>query len=347
MGTNDSPSRPPYRALNNISHSIENGTQHRRRILQRICERGRESERLSGELVYDVWMLESPSLVAVCVCICEPALRCEKKEHRKPAPPPFAACSAPLQARLHSPLHATPLHSESRRCSAAEMRWRWWWWRCSGEQESWRGVAAESRTNNMQPGSGGSSSSSLHPTIQPDRRPGQANRPATEATDHVSWCEAMRGDSLSPIFVPCRGERGPKTCERKALLSWPKAREFRSVPHPRRPYRSRIRVHPYILRASLPSPKADFCDSRLATLFGFPAFFWPAFRLPSEIAIGTGMSWAEPRTPPDKTPPKKRPCALTVNNGRHLGPNGMCKYVYIIPKCSVCARVCVTTSNQR
>lgn len=28
--------------------------------------------------------------------------------------------------------------------------------------------------------------------------------------DHVSWCEA---DSLSPIFMPCRGERGKKAFE--------------------------------------------------------------------------------------------------------------------------------------
>lgn len=62
--------------------------------------------------------------------------------------------------------------------------------------------------------------------------------------------DARRGDSLSPIFVPCRGERGPKTCERKSTA------QMRESPAPA-PYRTRnisppCNPNPYTQRLATP-----------------------------------------------------------------------------------------------
>lgn len=179
MGANDSPSRPSYLALNNITHHPQHRTQyHRWRVescsteFSRECpERGRElrCSRLSRERErprdrgggktrtwyiqqYDVWMLyageDHTTLVSGSVSVWR------RLSHTKTCSTTICSlqCAAPSFA------------------DAAQMRWRWW--RCS-----WV------RTNNIQP--------SNHPTTsnQPANRPTDQT---TEATDHVSWCEARR-----------------------------------------------------------------------------------------------------------------------------------------------------------
>jgi len=174
---------PPVDSLiapSTTSHAIHRTQHHRWRVescpneFSRECpERGRE-ENSGGRgslergrdpqtetetktktwyIRYDVWMLDAgcwrgPPCMGVCgglyLCVGDSPIR-------KPAPPPFAACNAPLQV--------------------SQMQRRW-----DDDDDD----ALEF---------GPTTSSHSHPTIQPTNRPTDQT---TEATDHVSWCEARR-----------------------------------------------------------------------------------------------------------------------------------------------------------
>lgn len=214
----------------------------------------------------------------------------------KPAPPPFATCSA----------------TSAKFADAVPMRCRWW--RCFQ-----RSLSPWVRT-----------------IIQPTS---QQNRPATKQPNDRGDrpCFLMRGDSLSPIFVPCRGERGPRTCEKKfgelllMLL-------FLCI---------RIRFRSLSANARIEHPTSYRFQSR-SQHFGY-LFFAPYIlcrhfstaglvRLPSVLCTRDAVGGLKSLQTPDIL---QMSCALTVNNGRHLGPCGMCKYFYIFPKCSCPVRVFV------
>jgi len=118
------------------------------------------------------------------------------------------SATLPYENLLHHHLQLAMRRSKFRRCSADEMTMMTMLW--SSDQQH-PAIA-------IQP--------SNQPTDQPTKRP---RRP-------TMFPDARRGDSLSPIFVPCRGERGPKTCERKSSA------QMRESPVP---YRTRSISHPY------------------------------------------------------------------------------------------------------
>lgn len=201
------------------------------------------------------------------------------------------------RSKLGSTLPCTPLHSTPRAADAAPPRW---------DDDDDDDDALESRrageespprvgpTTCNQAAVAAAAAASIQPSNQTDD---QARPTDQRPRRPTMFPDARRCEAIVYRQFSCRAEVNADQKRAKGKLCSAGQRRESSVPFRIRGVR--IAAVSVCTRTScgllfLP-PKADFCDSRLATLFGFPAFFLASF----SAAVGDSyrdrdeLSWAK------------------------------------------------------